>query len=187
MLPPIYACFVNLKRNMGLCTTNKLLCVFLLFVLLVLLYYTFGKSERMTNTVYLDQIVYDHPDPLLMKYMGREKDITGMSARDYYYENDIDARNLVGPQYLEGDSNYVDHSDYLDMPLEYRPAPSAGHDLNSAVSVPARSPEQMPDLRPSKPARKRDIVPAVTKRKATTMSDPMKSASTGAMQMAVKA
>lgn len=171
---------------MGLCTTNKILCVFLLFVLVVLLYYTFGKKERMTNSVYLDQIVYDHPDPLLMKYMGRERDIAGMSARDYYYENDIGARNLVNPQFMEGDSNYVDHTDYLDMPLEYRPAPSAGQSLDSSESIPARGPEQMPDLRRSVPVRKCDIVPAVTKRRATTMQAPMKSASPGAMQMAVK-
>lgn len=165
---------------MGLCSTNKALCALLILVLVVLIYYSLGGwSERMTNSVYLDQIVYSHPDPLLMKYTGREKDIQGMSARDYYYENDLDARNLVGPQYLEGDSNYVDHTDYLDMPLEYRPAP------HGTSLLPARSPEKMPDLRPSWPARRRDFVPAVTSRKAS-MDAPMKSASVGAMQMAVR-
>lgn len=127
---------------MGLCD-DKLTCVIVIIVLLLVLCWFFmcGK-EHLTNAIYLDQIVFKSPDPLLMKYTGREKDITGMSARDYYYENDIDSRNLVAPQYLEGNSAYVDHTDYLGMPLEYRPSTVSSRSgyVPSAISRKAKSP-----------------------------------------------
>lgn len=166
---------------MGLCDANRVGCAIIIVLLLVVLYWVFmAKKERLSNAIYLDQIVFKNPDPLLMKYTGRERDLTGMSARDYYYENDIDSRNLVAPQYLEGNSGYVDHTDYLGMPLEYRPsvAPSKTIPVARGVSTDAEAQNGR-----SRAARKKDIVPSAVSKSAKT-SDPIKNASAAAMQMA---
>jgi hypothetical protein len=168
---------------MGLCDGSRLARAVVIVLLLVVLYWVFmNRKERLSNTIYLDQIVFKNPNPLLMKYTGRERDSTGMSARDYYYENDIDSRNLVAPQYLEGDSGYVDHTDYLGMPLEYRPSTLP----TKTIPVPQRGVYTNAEAQRgrSNAARKRDIVPSAISKDAKT-DEPIKTASPTSMQVAV--
>lgn len=179
---------------MGLSDGSRVACAVVIVVLLVVLWHLFigpriYGTERLSNAIYLDQIVFKNPNPLLMKYTGREKDVTGMSARDYYYENDIDSRNLVAPQYLEGNSGYVDHTDYLGMPLEYRPStlPTKTIPVNSdrvGLTSTAGPMSNMAALsRKSVAEKKKDIVPSAISKGAKT-SDPIKTASPAAMQIA---
>jgi hypothetical protein len=91
------------------------------------MYNMWHSREHMGEVFYLDQMTMKHPDPALFHYTGRERDVAGMDGHDYYLENDMNARNLVAPYYFESDSAYVDHTDYLDMPMRYRPKiPTAG-------------------------------------------------------------
>lgn len=176
---------------MGLCDGSSLVCAVVIILLLVIAYWVLvARKERLSNAIYLDQIVFKNPDPLLMKYTGRERDLTGMSARDYYYENDIDSRNLVAPQYLEGDSGYVDQTDYLGMPLEYRPSTLPSKTIPAPrivtiTDVAGPTTDAAAQMGRSRPARKKDLVPsAVSKGAKSKTSDPIKTASAGAMQMA---
>lgn len=105
------------------CKENGALCaaVLILLVIVVLHLYRSWVSEHMGEVFYLDQMVMKNPDPIGFHYTGRERDIAGMSGRDYYLENDINAKNLVSPFYFEGDQAFVDHTDYLGMRPQYRP------------------------------------------------------------------
>jgi hypothetical protein len=98
------------------------IAVVVLILLIVLVYwYLCSNSEHMGDPFYLDMMAMKNPDPMYFKYLGWERDITGMSGRDYYLENQRNAGNLAGPYYFEGDAGFVDHTDYLNMPEEYRP------------------------------------------------------------------
>lgn len=96
----------------------------IVLVLLYIAYYLYvtGREERMGDVFYSSNLANKSMDPLKTYYSFREKDVTGMSAEDYYYENQTNAGNYIAPQYLQNDTKYVDHTDYLGMPLEWRPA-----------------------------------------------------------------
>jgi len=99
--------------------------IILIGVLLVCSYFGYKKyaSERMTP-IYLDQMAMKANDPMYFKYSSWERDITGMSPRDYYLENQQNYQNMVAPGYFEGDGLYVDQTDFLGMPPESRPLPN---------------------------------------------------------------
>lgn len=98
------------------------LAIVIVLIIMVMGYFMFmqGKPELMSN-YYLDDIAMAYSDPTLMTYTGREKDVLGNSARDYYLENTRNYLNGVAPGYFEGDSAFVNETSYLDMPAEYRP------------------------------------------------------------------
>lgn len=96
--------------------------IVLLLLYIVFYLYTTGAEERMSDVYFSSNIANKSIDPLNMYYGFRSKDITGMSPEDYYYENQTNSGNYVSPQFLEKDEKYVDHTDALGMPLEYRPA-----------------------------------------------------------------
>lgn len=105
------------------CNTNKFLCavVIALVILLVLYFVCPGKGEHMGDPFYLNQMAMDNMDPSLFIYTNRERDVSGSDMQDYYLENQMNAETGVGPQYMEGNSKFVDHTDYLDMPMQFRP------------------------------------------------------------------
>lgn len=107
---------------------NKLVVGIVLLLLLYIIYYLYvtGAEERMSDVFFSSNLANRSMDPLNMYYGFREKDLAGMSAEDYYYENQTNSGNYVAPQYLEKDTKYVDHTDYLGMPLAWRPARPAG-------------------------------------------------------------
>lgn len=97
-------------------------------VLIVLVFvYTFWNpmSEAFSEVVYLDQMAMKNSDPMYFKYSSWERDVDGMSPRDYYLENNTNYANKVAPGYFAGDGLYVDHTDYLNMPRQYRPVTGA--------------------------------------------------------------
>lgn len=101
---------------------NKKNLIFLgiIIILILIILYWYKKSEYMVP-FFLDQMTMAYSDPLKFNYTGREKDVAGMSERDYYLENQMNSETGVGPQYLEGDLQFVDHTGYMDMPIQSRP------------------------------------------------------------------
>jgi hypothetical protein len=100
-------------------TTMLLIAVVVVLVLLALYFY--NKQERLTEPEYLNQMTMASQDPVAMNYLGYERDVSGMSARDYYVENQMNASSGVGPQYLENDNQFQDKTGFMNMPIKYRP------------------------------------------------------------------
>ena len=115
---------------------SQVVAAVVLVLILVLAWVLYTQREHMGEVFYLNQLTMKNTDPITYYYTRRERDVTGMSQEDYYYENDTNSRNLVAPQYLEGDTKWQDHTDYLGMPLEHRPMKPA-----SATRM-----QMMPDL-----------------------------------------
>lgn len=67
-------------------------------------YYNSEKKEKenLQNNFYLDQIAMKSADPILYKYRGREQNMSGLSAKDYYLMNKIYYQSGVLPQKLDG-------------------------------------------------------------------------------------
>lgn len=95
--------------------------VWVILIVLVLLLLFWGWKENLTQPDYLDQMAMKYSDPTYFKYSSWERDVAGMSPRDYYLENQANYLNQIAPGYFKGDGLYVDHTDYLDMPAQYRP------------------------------------------------------------------
>ena len=74
------------------------------------------------ETNYLDQIANQASNPMIVKYLGSERDPLGMSMRDYYVENQTHANSGVAP-FIFDDMAFANQSGYLQMPRWYRPAP----------------------------------------------------------------
>jgi hypothetical protein len=102
-----------LPKNFGL-------IVVLVCVLLLVLYF-WHTSENFSEVFYLDQMAMKYSDPMYFKYSSWERDVDGMSPRDYYLENQTNYLNQIAPGYFEKDGLYVDHTDYLNMPPQNRP------------------------------------------------------------------
>src|ERR1700744_902813 len=104
------------------CDYNKLLCaVVIVVVIFLVLYLIRAQSEHMGDPFYLQQMAMANQDPTLFHYTSREKDVAGEDQQDYYTENQMNAETGVGPQYMEGNSQYEPHDDYLGMPAQFRP------------------------------------------------------------------
>lgn len=95
--------------------------VIIVVILIIIAVVASRYQENLSQPFYLDQMAMKHPDPTWFKYLGWERDVQGMSGRDYYLENQTNAYNLAAPYYYEGDKAYYDHTDYLDMPERNRP------------------------------------------------------------------
>ena len=91
-------------------------------VMVILIIVLVAKSEEHMQSYYLDQIAMQSTDPAYVKFVGRERDPLGMSMRDYYVEHSNNANNLVEADYAD-DQMYYNTTGYLQMPLQYRPAP----------------------------------------------------------------
>lgn len=98
-----------------------LICYTLIIVILLFLFYYFYVSEHLENPFFLDQMAMESHDPIYLNYLGYERDVSGMSPRDYYLENQMNSSTKVGPQYFEGDLQFQDHTDYMGMPIKSRP------------------------------------------------------------------
>lgn len=92
-----------------------LVLIILIFVLVV------KRKEMMSDVFYLDQIGMKNTDPTKYKYTGREKDVLGMSAKDYYLENGQYASSHAAPQLFIDNTRFKNQTDYLGMPKMYRP------------------------------------------------------------------
>lgn len=118
-----------------------LIVALVVFILLVFMYFSTTLAEHYTN-FYLDQMAEKNSDPMYFKYSGWERDVDGMSPRDYYLENQTNYLNQIAPGYFEGDGLYSDKTGYLNMPPEYRPRPE----------IDQVEPDKKSDSRPSSAA-----------------------------------
>jgi hypothetical protein len=50
-------------------------------------------------------IAFRNPDPTLYKYTDRDRDPSGMDLNDYYLENDMTMKLMLGPE-LHGDAAF---------------------------------------------------------------------------------
>jgi hypothetical protein len=100
---------------------GKLLLALIVLVIIILLCCCWKKAESFSEVFYLDQVAMKNSDPMYFKYSSWERNRDGLSARDYYLENELNYLNGFAPGYFEGDQLYVDHTGYLAMPPQYRP------------------------------------------------------------------
>jgi hypothetical protein len=104
------------------CKKNPLLCAIIVVLLIWVVWRFVLKKERLNQPFYLDQIAMQASDPTIVVYEGNERDPLGMSLRDYYLNNEMNAKNLVAP-YYNNDLAFANHSDYLALPRMYRVPP----------------------------------------------------------------
>lgn len=111
---------VFLKNHWG-----KMLMALTFVVVLITVLVTLS-AEHMQDQFILNQLAAENADPVYFKYTGRDKDILGMSAEDYYYANTTYSNSRAADQLLEGNAAFVNQTNYLDMPAQYRPKPLSG-------------------------------------------------------------
>lgn len=109
----------NPKYSTGVIVVMAIIIVVLIVLVVYFGYFAMKKQEGMTP-FYLDQIAMQYSDPTYMKFAGRDRDILGMSPKDYYLEHDMNANNEVEPQTFT-DVDFSNTTDYLQMPRWYRP------------------------------------------------------------------
>ena len=101
--------------------TKQIICATVVVLLLVLLVYYYYYHSEGFNPVYLDEMAMKYSDPMFFKYSSWERDVDGMSPRDYYLENQMNYGNQIAPGYFKGNRLFTDKTDYLNMPPQYRP------------------------------------------------------------------
>ena len=92
----------------------------LIVVLIIIIILFWFGSEHMQNQYIMNQLSSRYSDPMEIIYLGDERDVSGMSKRDYYLENQLNHGNEVLKN-VHGDSKFKDHTGYMDMPIQYRP------------------------------------------------------------------
>lgn len=102
------------------CQKNQVLCALVIILVIYLVWHFFLRKEKL-QPFYLDQIAMQSSNPTVVKFLGRERDPLGMSLRDYYLENDMNANNTVAPRYND-DMAFANHTSYLQMPRWWRPS-----------------------------------------------------------------
>jgi hypothetical protein len=115
--------------------------VILLVILLVFFLLWGGARGEGMSDWYLDQMAMRYSDPTTFIYTGNERDVSGMSARDYYLENKANYLNGAAPAYFEGNQRFVDHTDYLNMPAEYRPRSRTVSYMDAQMASKGATPE----------------------------------------------
>jgi hypothetical protein len=162
------------------------LIVSIVVLLLIVIWYWGYGAENFSEIYYLDQMAMKNSDPMYFKYSSWERDVDGMSPRDYYLENQANYTNQFAPGYFVGDQLYVDHTDYLNMPPKYRPKPPMQESGSIKVTktpldtkpVSAGAMQMKTTVAPVKSA---TIVKTAVKPAATTMTS---TAAAGAMDYA---
>ena len=107
----------------------KLVIGVLIVVALIFTWYGFAQKEKLGEVFYLDQMAMLNADPTYFKYTGRDRDVLGESGQDYYLQNLTYSNNRAAGQLLNGNTAFVNQTDYLDMPSEYRPSPLSQEDV----------------------------------------------------------
>jgi len=104
-------------------------------VILLLIIVLYNKNkEHLGKPYFLDQMAMAYSDPTWFNYLGYERDISGMSSRDYYLENQMNSTSRVAPQYFKNNAQFVDHTNYMDMPIKYRPGVKKDDDPSSKIA-----------------------------------------------------
>ena len=111
---------IRANRATKMLTQNQCLAVLVVLILILLLWWYFG-AEGFHSPYFLDQMAMASFDPTRLNYLGYERGVAGMSERDYYLENQMNASTKVGPQYMKDNTQFADHTGYMGMPIKYRP------------------------------------------------------------------
>jgi hypothetical protein len=142
------------------CKKNPAVCALIVILIIVVIWHVFLRKEKL-QPFYLDQIAMSSSDPTTVKFLGRERDPLGMSLRDYYVENTMNANNTIAP-FFNQDGMYANHTKYLSMPRMYRPPPNYkprplaalidqdGNVTNSSAATAEAAPEPVGDVVPTK-------------------------------------
>jgi len=107
-------------KNIPKYKMTELICATIVIILLLALYWYSTSSEGF-EPIYLDEMAMKYSDPMFFKYSSWERDVDGMSPRDYYLENQMNYGNQIAPGYFKGNRLFTDKTDYLNMPPQYRP------------------------------------------------------------------
>jgi hypothetical protein len=118
---------------------SKVVVAVILVVFLIFAFIGMSSSERMEDQFILNQLAAENADPVYFKYTGRDKDVLGMSGEEYYYDNLTFANSRAAGQLLEGNAAFVNQTNYLDMPAQYRPKPLSGFIGRSGNNVSAET------------------------------------------------
>jgi len=98
----------------------------IILIFLVFMFIGFSSSENLGEVFYLNQMTMENADPTYFKYTGRDRDVLGESGEDYYLQNLTFANSGSANQLLDGNKPFVNQTNYLDMPAQYRPKPLSG-------------------------------------------------------------
>lgn len=102
---------------------NLTLGVILLVVVLLLLW-KWSKTEKFDSPYYFSDVSMKASDPTQTFYTLRERDVLGMDKQDYYLESQRMRDNSTMDVPEDGQTNFGNYTDYLEMPAEYRPRDS---------------------------------------------------------------
>lgn len=104
----------------------KLLIGVFIVIALIFTFYGFAQKENLGEVFYLDQMAMLNADPTYFKYTGRDRDVLGQSGQDYYLQNLTYSNSDVAGQLLARNDAFVNQTNYLDMPAQFRPKPLSG-------------------------------------------------------------
>jgi len=98
-------------------------------VIIILLMWYWYYSEKFVG--YLDQMAMKNPDPDSFFYFGDNRDILGMSARDYYLENVVlnDSEGIPWP--ADEAMRFVNRTGYQELAQTFRPVSNIGYTILS--------------------------------------------------------
>ena len=111
--------FFRLIRMLYLEVLILLVSIIVLF-LVIFMVIKMRKNEGFENISLYDNISSHSTDPVVMKYIKREKDILGNSPTEYYLRNKTGYFSRVLPSLLEGDERFFNQDDYIAVKPEYR-------------------------------------------------------------------
>src|SRR5271165_3773799 len=92
---------INIITQKYMDTKQIIFATVVVLLLVLLVYYYYYHSEGF-NPVYLDEMAMKYSDPMFFKYSSWERDVDGMSPRDYYLENQMNYGNQIAPGYFKG-------------------------------------------------------------------------------------
>lgn len=96
----------------------------LVVVLLLLVFWGWSKKENFDAPFYFSDVSMKSVDPTGTFYTLRERDVLGMDKQDYYLESQRMRDNSTMDIPEDGQTNFGNYTDYLEMPAEYRPRDS---------------------------------------------------------------
>ena len=96
----------------------------LVVLVLLVLFWIWGSKENFDAPFYFSDVSMRAADPTQTFYTLRERDILGMDKQDYYLETQRMRDNSTMDVPEDGQANFGNYTDYLEMPAEYRPRDS---------------------------------------------------------------
>lgn len=103
--------------------------VLIALAVIVIIVILMNMGSEFLTPIYLDQIATNFVDPTVFAFLGDERDLAGMSSRDYYLDNAMQYANGAAPGYFKNSQLYRNQVDYLDIPVKFRSLAPASQTL----------------------------------------------------------